>query len=63
MEAAVEPCDSVRVDHDDLDDKIEAVEASFRVIPGRVSERTRSGEIDGQAEAGTQTEQQGSQEE
>lgn len=63
MESTIKPRDGVRVHDDDLDDKVEAVEARFGVIPGWVGDRPRGSEVDGQAEAGAEGEQERGEEE
>lgn len=58
VKPTVETCDGVRVHHDNLDNKIEAVEACFGLIPGWIGQWSRSGKVDGQTEAGAKGEQQ-----
>lgn len=58
VETTIEPRDGVRVHHNDLNDKVEAVKTRSRVVPGRVGQRTCGSEVNGQAEAGAEAEQE-----
>lgn len=59
VHTAVEAEDGVRVDDEQFDAEVEAVEARLGVVPGWVGEGPRCGVVDAGAEAGAKRQEEG----
>lgn len=58
VEAPIEARDDISVDHEQLDHKVEAVEACFGVVPSRIVPRARGCEVNREAEASADREEE-----